>query len=710
MTTTPAIWKTFTANIDLLPGVQSNPSVTHFADGSFLVTWNDDTKGVSPGTDIFAQRFDAEGNAQGSSFQLNTALTIDNEFGAQVATLPDGGLVIAYALDDTIMVERRDVSGRVVFTDALNDVVGNLGFDIAVGATGDYCIQFVQRFDTTLGPDFDRDAFGFVYEFETNARGERFATGRNASETDSADGVAAMADGGFAFASSQLVAGTDTTFVTAVDGEGQKLMQPTKLGDGFATGIAGLNNGNFVVTYERDGDVLFRLVNPEGGASNELVATQTGNVVSNSEVTQLKDGGFFIAWFDNNNTAVRGQRFDANGDTVGEAVLITSGLGPKLSPELDLSLTADGRINVSVEDGFSGIWNIILDPRDTTISGTGGDDVLTTTRTASIVFAGEGKDKILGQGGSDTIHGEGGNDILQGGGGVDNIDGGEGNDIVVLRDNHNSDVVDGGGGFDMLDLHNVANRAAVVDLGAGSWLMTPGFVEDAVIVIPDKTHPGSTIIPIVQRGITGIENVSGTQMGDRLTGTTGTQTLTGNGGDDTLSGAGGGDVLSGGIGNDTLDGGAGSDRLNGFDGEDTMRGGNGAGKDILLAGAGDDTLVGGQGADTLTGGLDSDRFVYDSILDGGDRITDFTSNSPEGDDIFLFDGGEFGGLNNGALNAIRFEANDTGVATQNATRFVFDTNDGVLTFDANGAASGGVTLIATLQSGAVLSFNDIAII
>ncbi len=215
------------------------------------------------------------------------------------------------------------------------------------------------------------------------------------------------------------------------------------------------------------------------------------------------------------------------------------------------------------------------------------------------------------------------------------------------------------------------------------------FIEDAVVIIPDKTHPGSTFIPTVARGISGIENVSGTQMGDQLTGTAGTQTLNGNGGDDTLAGAGGGDVLNGGAGHDRLDGGGAADRLIGFDG--------------------DDTLNGGRAADVLSGGRGSDQFVYHSVLDGGDRVMDFNSACPEGDDSFQFDGSEFGGLNAGALNANRFEANSLGQATLGSTRFVFDTDDGILTFDSNGAAEGGVTIIATLQSGAALSVADIVI-
>ena len=51
----------------------------------------------------------------------------------------------------------------------------------------------------------------------------------------------------------------------------------------------------------------------------------------------------------------------------------------------------------------------------------------------------------------------------------------------------------------------------------------------------------------------------------------------------------------------------------------------GAGNDVLTAGATDTVLVGGPGRDLLTGGSGRNQFVYTSVLDGGDTITNFRS-------------------------------------------------------------------------------------
>lgn len=49
-----------------------------------------------------------------------------------------------------------------------------------------------------------------------------------------------------------------------------------------------------------------------------------------------------------------------------------------------------------------------------------------------------------------------------------------------------------------------------------------------------------------------------------------------------------------------------------------------AGRDVLVGTAGDDIIIGGAGADVLTGGAGGDTFVYTSLRDAGDTITDFT--------------------------------------------------------------------------------------
>jgi hypothetical protein len=52
-----------------------------------------------------------------------------------------------------------------------------------------------------------------------------------------------------------------------------------------------------------------------------------------------------------------------------------------------------------------------------------------------------------------------------------------------------------------------------------------------------------------------------------------------------------------------------------------------SGRDVIVGTAGDDVITGGPGADMLTGGAGSDVFVYVSMRDAGDSVTDFVPGS-----------------------------------------------------------------------------------
>ena len=125
--------------------------------------------------------------------------------------------------------------------------------------------------------------------------------------------------------------------------------------------------------------------------------------------------------------------------------------------------------------------------------------------------------------------------------------------------------------------------------------------------------------------------------------------------------------------------------------------------------AGIDRLFGGAGADRLTGGAGSDSFYFYSPAEGGDRITDFSSNASGDNDSLRLKGASFGGLGRGMLDPSLFEANSSGLATLAETRFVFEADTGILRFDADGSGAGGATRIVSIQLHAALTAADIVI-
>ncbi len=274
-----------------------------------------------------------------------------------------------------------------------------------------------------------------------------------------------------------------------------------------------------------------------------------------------------------------------------------------------------------------------------TISGGGGNDVITGTEGADMVFTLSGADSIVGGGGGDTIFAGNGNDTIIGGNGADNLNGQNGNDTIA--GDADNDVLIGGAGIDTMTG------------GTGNDFLS-GQTEAGLLIGGEgnDTLNGNTASDTLQ-GNAGDDRLFGLQGNDVLDAGDGADSLVGAAGNDSLSGGGGADTLQGDIGDDQIDGGADFDRINEiFDTNVTIVGIKvstvGLGIDtvsaveriqisggvannffdarqatvpVFLSGAaGNDTLLGGTKADGLTGGDGDDVMsggAGGDILDGG---------------------------------------------------------------------------------------------
>ncbi|PWR18616.1 calcium-binding protein [Zavarzinia aquatilis] len=363
-----------------------------------------------------------------------------------------------------------------------------------------------------------------------------------------------------------------------------------------------------------------------------------------------------------------------------------------------------------------------------------------------------GDDMLVGGAGADTLHGDAGDDELWAGNGgpdgdADQLYGGDGNDRLHISA---GDFADGGAGIDHL-LLDLSDQTV-----AARFTLTTGRL----------TVGGSTTFEGIEAltfdGGSGADAVTTGNYADRLSGGDGNDTLKAGGGNDELRDGNGSDKLYGGAGDDMLirtdEDGAGADvfdgqsgfdtlafaidsatgvtidlenralndglakgmtisnieRIIGTDIADTIRGSaaaetfeGGYGSDILDGRAGDDVLRGGQGGDILTGGAGKDMFAYgDDVFDAsgaagaGDLITDFH----RGEDKILIDRE---GFDLAADYALALVVGADPVATGSKAQFLFESDNGRLWFDADGAGGAGeAMLIATLQGVTTLSVSD----
>jgi len=145
------------------------------------------------------------------------------------------------------------------------------------------------------------------------------------------------------------------------------------------------------------------------------------------------------------------------------------------------------------------------------------------------------------------------------------------------------------------------------------------------------------------------------------------------------------------------------------------RGGNdlilaGSGDDTIYGGNGNDTIVGGRGADEIRGGAGADVILYNAASEGGDTIFGFVAGT---DKIAVSAAGFGGGLTTSAggfLIASQFVANAAGTATLANGQFIYDTDDRVLLWDADGTGAGAAVVVAEFANNPRLVATDITVI
>jgi serralysin len=334
--------------------------------------------------------------------------------------------------------------------------------------------------------------------------------------------------------------------------------------------------GNIANSLLYNGDLRSLIENAIGGSAADQLM---GNVANN-----LLDGG-------GGNDRLIG---DAGNDTLqggaGTDIAVFSGA----RSQYQVTQLADGSLSVldmrsGTPDGSDIVWNIeqfefsdklytlaevLADPGTPTEPSEPSTTGLTLTGTsANNTLNGAGLDDIIsGLEGADKLYGYAGADSLDGGTGNDKLYGGDGNDL--LTGGTGGDRLDGGTGTDTAS-YATATAGVIANLSSASSNRGDAYLDTFI----------------------SIENLTGSNFADTLTGNSSAN---------------------------RLEGGAGADTLNGNGGNDT-----------LMGGAGADVLNGGSGTDTAVFAGTSADYGWVKNADGSWTITDLRSGSPDGKDTLV---------------------------------------------------------------------------
>lgn len=312
------------------------------------------------------------------------------------------------------------------------------------------------------------------------------------------------------------------------------------------------------------------------------------------------------------------------------------------------------------------------------MNGYQGNDRLTVTGLAGVLFGGEGADTLRGGAFDDALSGDTGNDALYGIEGIDRLVGGEGNDR--LFGGAGLDHLDGGDGDDLL--HGGSGDDILVN-GGGNDTLRGEAGNDRIELSTIARSLEGTIFTATTLAYGGDGNdtfamVGNTVMGGQGNATSGDVTLHGGAGDDTVfateldsaaiyGGAGNDDLraymnihttdtarIYGGGGDDTIRGSTGLEAFGGNGNDDILVGNGGAARgdagDDVLTVEGDETQGGGATGGTLFGGAGLD------VLNGGDQSD--TMRGGDGNDTLYGQSGIdvlFGGSGNDLLYGGRLD-------------------------------------------------------
>ncbi|MBD1809821.1 tandem-95 repeat protein [Microcoleus sp. FACHB-SPT15] len=467
-------------------GSQLYSTVAMDADGDFVITWSSNAQDGS-GYGVYAQRYNAAGEAIGDEFQVNTYTNNSQRF-SNVAMDADGDFIVnwtspgqdgsSYGVYAQLYRELEaptstGISNVIVQEDAPNTVI-----DLFAAFTDDddtdtnltYTIANNSNPSLFVATTVDAVTGELILDYATNANG----TGNLTIRATDSDGLSVETT----FDVTVTAVNDTPTVVNSIPNQSAaedvpfSFLLPANTFSDVDAGsslayTATLSNGNALpswlifnaATRAFSGTPLNGMVGSldirvtatdEVGANvsdtfNLAIANTNYAPITNDEVATLTEGNSITL-------DVLANATDADGDaltiesftspTYGTLVQNEEGTFTYIAP---LNFSGADNFTYTVSDGYGGTSelttvSLTVDPLN--LEGTAASETLTGTTSDNIINAYGGNDVIEGNAGNDTVSAGRGHDLLIGGSGADFLVGGAGNDMFVYIDfNDKGDII-----------------------------------------------------------------------------------------------------------------------------------------------------------------------------------------------------------------------------------------------------------------------------
>ena len=357
---------------------QQEPRISNLPDGGFMVVWTSANQdGDSWG--VYAQRFDATGDAVGAEFRLNET-TIGDQSTPAIAVQPDGSGVI-------VVWEAPDASGqgieakRIPLPDAATELaIDTAGVEQQVNSTstGDQTYPSVTKLD---------DGSYVVVWQSANQDGSSW--GVYAKHFDSDGDAIQLTDGS---GNPLWVLDGNGNPILVPDGQGNQVQVPlTEFrvnsytnSEQRTANVVATADGGFLVVFQSygngaagDGDWGVYARKYDGAMHLQMLSDAAGNPVAELRVnsftsssqeapkaTLLADGSVVVTWqsesFDGSSWSIASHRINAAGQLVGasDTVVNTTTTDQQLSPAITALTDGDYVITWSSYTHDGSDWGI----------------------------------------------------------------------------------------------------------------------------------------------------------------------------------------------------------------------------------------------------------------------------------------------------------------------------------------------------------------
>jgi Ca2+-binding RTX toxin-like protein len=627
----------------LVTGLQGGPLAAGLSDGGWLLVWH---VGDPSDSEAVAQRFDADGNADGPLLAINTH-TDDIQYPAAIIADDAGGF--------TILFESQDQDGD------------GYGVYMVVAEAADPGAPIGDPDQATTDEATATDIIVLANDSDTDGPALSIAE---------IDGEAAVVDSAISLAS-----GATATLRS----DGKITYDPNGAFDRTPTGSSGASNQPASDSFQyklTGGGLVTVTLTIDGLDSNDLLLGTAG---ADTLIGGIGNDAYRIG---NAADTVTENATEGN-DTVVTSVSWTLGASQSVETMGTVNAASTSAVDLTGNDLAQSIYG---NAGANKLGGGGGKDYLVALGGDDELDGGTGADNMRGGTDSDIYYvddlgdaifeaiDEGDDKVvasasyaLSGGADVEEIDTSDSaaTTAINLSGNEFAQTLTGNAGNNVLNGHGGADH--MVGL-AGNDIYAVDNALDTILEIADGGDDRLAASTSYELGkMTRVET-----LGTSNEASTSAIDLTGNAFNNSIYGNSGSNVLSGGGGNDALRG---------------------------LAG--DDVLRGGTGHDNLRGGAGADHFQFDTPLDSAtnvDQILDFNI----ADDTILLNDSNFGELAPGALDAEALHIGAS--AAEVDDRIIYDSITGSLYYDADGSDPGKAIQFATLDAGLALTAGDFTVI